>query len=1124
MDKERKTIPVVPRKPAAYRYDEQLPAESALLEELLKTADLQQLFESFYQLVNIPVAVIDLHANVLVSSRWQRICMLFHRVHPLACSRCIESDTYLATQLQEGKEYAIYECRNGLTDCASPIFIDGKHVANLFIGQFLTRAPDEEWFRRQGREFGFDETDYLAALHEVPVVEPEKIPVILNLLVRMTGLITTMAISRKQALEAQARQSIILNTIPQSVFWKDINGRYLGCNAAFAKATGLDSPEDIIGKTDFDLPWPHEEAEAYRADDRAVISANQPRLHIIEPVQRADGQRIVVDTSKVPLMDTAGSAPTGVVGIYEDITVQTRAAEALRESEARFRTLSENSLAGIYIVQEGRLTYVNPALAQIFGYQVSELIDADPLLVIHPDDRALVSENMRRRLSGEMIAMHYEFRGLRKDGSTNYIEVLGTRMETEGHPAIIGNIIEITERKLAEDELRKSEVYRRAIFDSARDAIIVMRNELFIDCNAVALTLYGTDRESFIGHTPYEFSPPTQPDGKPSKDSALEKIGAALNGAPQFFEWKHKKLNGVAFDAEVSLGRVEVGKEVFIQAIVRDVTERKHAEVVLRQLNRQLRAISACNEFLVRAEEEKALLEGICTIVCAQGGYRMAWVGYAERDEGKTVRPVAWAGAEVGYVTSANITWADTERGRGPTGACIRSAEAIYIQDFATDPRVAPWRDSALRHGFRSSIALPLKESDGTPFGALMVYSADANAFTPDEIQLLDQLANDLAFGITALRTRTERIKAEESLRKSEERFQLSMEATSDGLWDWNAETNEVYYSPACYHMLGYEVGDFPGTLKGWQDLLHPDDVEHTMKINMDCVEGRRETFAVEYRLRAKNGEWRWILGRGKSIVRDAQGRSLRLVGTNTDITERRRTEEQIKSAYARATKTLDDTIVTMAKIVEMRDPYTAGHQERVTSLAVAIAREMNLDPERIEHLKMAAIIHDIGKINIAADILSKPGRLNKLELQMIMTHAQSGYEIVSNMNFLPDVAETILQHHERLDGSGYPGGLKGEDIRLEARILSVADVVEAMASHRPYRPARGIDAALAEIAQNSGKFYDAEVCGACLKLFAEKRFQFHTDDSMMGVSREVDLKPPVNIREAANTDRKPAL
>jgi putative nucleotidyltransferase with HDIG domain len=175
-----------------------------------------------------------------------------------------------------------------------------------------------------------------------------------------------------------------------------------------------------------------------------------------------------------------------------------------------------------------------------------------------------------------------------------------------------------------------------------------------------------------------------------------------------------------------------------------------------------------------------------------------------------------------------------------------------------------------------------------------------------------------------------------------------------------------------------------------------------------------------------------------------------------------------------------------------MRDPYTAGHQWRVTRLACAIAEEMGLPEERIEGIRMAGLIHDIGKMNVPAEILSKPGRLNHIEFDLIKLHPQNGHDVLNgSLEFPWPVAQIVLQHHERMDGSGYPAGLSGEQIILEARILGVADVVEAMASHRPYRPAHSIEDVLQEISQNRNVLYDHEVVDACLKLFTEKGFEF---------------------------------
>jgi PAS domain S-box-containing protein len=199
--------------------------------------------------------------------------------------------------------------------------------------------------------------------------------------------------------------------------------------------------------------------------------------------------------------------------------------------------------------------------------------------------------------------------------------------------------------------------------------------------------------------------------------------------------------------------------------VMLDITERKRTEEALQRLNRELMAISNCNQTLVRATDEQTLLNDICHIICDEAGYRLVWVGYVEHDDAKTVRPAACAGRDDGYVANADITWADnTERGHGPTGRAIRSGETVYFQNVATDPRMAPWRENALQRGYSSGIALPLKDENAQVFGVLMIYSGETDAFTPDEIRLLEELAGDLAFGIMVLRIRAERNRYIEAL------------------------------------------------------------------------------------------------------------------------------------------------------------------------------------------------------------------------------------------------------------------------------------------------------------------------------------------------------------------------
>jgi putative nucleotidyltransferase with HDIG domain len=210
-----------------------------------------------------------------------------------------------------------------------------------------------------------------------------------------------------------------------------------------------------------------------------------------------------------------------------------------------------------------------------------------------------------------------------------------------------------------------------------------------------------------------------------------------------------------------------------------------------------------------------------------------------------------------------------------------------------------------------------------------------------------------------------------------------------------------------------------------------------------------------------------------------------------TNISERKQVEEQLIRSNEKLKKSLNDAVNTMTKMVELRDPYTSGHQRRVTDLAVAMAKHMDIDADMLDLLRMAATIHDIGKIYVPSEILSKPGKLSDIEYRMLQTHPQGGYDIAKSMDFHCSVADTVLQHHERLDGSGYPKGSKEAEILQEAKILAVADIVEAMASHRPYRPALGIDKALEEIWQNKGSLYDCDSVDACLELFNQKNYMF---------------------------------
>jgi putative nucleotidyltransferase with HDIG domain len=259
----------------------------------------------------------------------------------------------------------------------------------------------------------------------------------------------------------------------------------------------------------------------------------------------------------------------------------------------------------------------------------------------------------------------------------------------------------------------------------------------------------------------------------------------------------------------------------------------------------------------------------------------------------------------------------------------------------------------------------------------------------------------------------------------------------------------------------------------------------------LDLVKHERRIFRDEIGvLIHRDGSYRYFSISSAPNL-DAEDKVIGFVGIFKDITDLKLSQEELKKSYQKLQGTLDVTIQAISMIVEARDPYTSGHQVRVAKLSSAIARELGLSEDHIRGIRMAALIHDIGKINVPAEILSKPTRLNDIELSMVRAHPQVGYNILKTIDFPFPVEKVVLQHHERLDGSGYPNGLSGDDIILEARILGVSDVVESMASHRPYRPAMGIEAALARIRQEKGTCFDPSVVDACVDLFQNKGFKF---------------------------------
>jgi len=355
----------------------------------------------------------------------------------------------------------------------------------------------------------------------------------------------------------------------------------------------------------------------------------------------------------------------------------------------------------------------------------------------------------------------------------------------------------------------------------------------------------------------------------------------------------------------------------------------------------------------------------------------------------------------------------------------------------------------------------------------------------------LEIVSGELAGGgvVLLLRDISDRVRAEEALKESGEKYADVVNNALVGIFQASAEGRFLMVNATLARLFGFDApADFLAGVKSLGPDLFVDPDRYGNLAHQLTVQGSVSNF--EAALKRKDGRAFWSSLSARN-VRNPGGTLLGTDGIIEDISGRRESEETMRQSLDRLRKATGSIIDVMVMAVEARDPYTSGHQRRVADLARAIAVEMGLPRDRVDGLRMAGVVHDLGKISIPSEILTTPRKLSEIEFNLVKSHAQLGHDLIKEIDFPWPIAEMVLQHHERLDGSGYPRGLKGEAVMLEARILAVADVVEAISSHRPYRPALGLDKALEDITQGRGTLYDPEVVDTCLKLFREKAWRF---------------------------------
>jgi len=631
-------------------------------------------------------------------------------------------------------------------------------------------------------------------------------------------------------------------------------------------------------------------------------------------------------------------------------------------------------------------------------------------------------------------------------------------------------------------ELAESEEKYRIQVEMATDAVFLETVEgRVLECNTAGAKMFGYTKEEIVGLTiadlvPEEFAK-TLPKIITEKETTYGKFVPRIS----------KNKDGTIFPTEITTKLINIGEKPRLIVYIRDITERKRAEkkrksLLKKEREQHLKAETLAKTALILTSKlslsdvlkevlrqvKRLVHYSACNIslIDEKGGlHNVHSVGYDKYGSKKFVNNFTYP------VDKLSL---DKE--------VIKSAKSLLISDTHQDPRWVIFKETSW---IRSRLSMPVCLGNKV-VGLLSVDSNAPRKFVKDDIKKLQPLVNAAAIALENARLFeevrkeiTERKQAEKALVESEEKYRTIFENTGTATLIIEEDTIISMVNTQFEKLSGYSKEEIENKIK-WVDFVIPEDLRMMEKYHRERRKaGEKAPTEYEFCLIDKKGNIKNIFLKVGIIPG-----SKKSIASLIDITENKKSEERLK-------KSMDAAIDTMSRIIEAKDPYTSGHQNRVYQLALRIAQEMKLPEDKIEGIRIASLIHDIGKIGLPAEILSKPTKLTDIEHSLLKNHSQIGYDILKSIDFSYPIAQIALQHHERLNGSGYPNNLKGDKILLEARILGVADVVEAMSSHRPYRPALGIDKALEEISQNRGILYDPEVVDACLKLFEEKEFKF---------------------------------
>lgn len=875
--------------------------------------------------------------------------------------------------------------------------------------------------------------------------------------------------------------------------------------------------DEIVGRNWFDDMLPDGVREKALSDFLGVLEDQPLHREPVEiPVLTKTGEIRVIRWRNARIVDEQGT-PTAVLCSGEDVSYRKLVEEERQRSVEELRNFFECASIGMAIASmDGTLRKVNATLCEMLGYSKQELVGNALEHITYPEDYGKDRDDLRQVVLGEADSIRKEHRYIHKDGRVLWGSLnLSVVRDGEGSPSSLAvQIQEITQRKRSEQIREALHQITAAVLtsDSLSDLFVAIRRELgtVIDTENLYVALY--DDETDMISLPYianqkdafrEF-----PAGNSLTAHVIRTESPLLVREKQIVEMASSgEIKRVGAPAKVWLGvPLKIGDRVigslalqsyadamtyddkdlsvltFVSDQVALAIERKRTEDEMRNRAARLAVVTQTAKAVTAVLRLDELMETVYLTTAPIFRADTFFIAFVDEeadeldfrfvvDEGIRQRPHRWAMA--GTLSSV----------------VVKERRVLHVRDWDQEKDLLP-KGSVFGKGRRprSWLGIPLIVGERL-IGILNVQSFRPNAYSEEEEKLLATIGDQIAVAFENARLYEgirqeliERQRSEGEVRKLNQYLESIIDDADVWLEVFDMEGKILLWNKAAEEISGYSRGEVLGHAEVWE-WIYPSEANRMNAAIRSVSSCNHASMNDETIIRSKDGGDKTIAWNERCLL-DDEGNTAGIIAIGRDVTAK-------KEAAAKLRKTLDGTIEAIALTTEMRDPYTSGHQKRVAQLSVAIAEELGLSKERCEGIRVAGLTHDIGKLAVPSEILNKPRALVNAEFDLVKGHPKAAHDILEPIDLPWPVAEIVLQHHERMDGSGYPRGLEGEEILLEARILAVADVVEAMLSHRPYRPAHDTEQSLAEIRNGAGIQYDENVVNACVELFNSDRFAF---------------------------------